>query len=212
MHWTDFMITEDWIKRHLEHYTHMRKVFYELFNQELYMTAGTLLGIVRENDIIKHDRDMDTAYLINENDHKLFNVINNLIKYGENISIVTEKGGRRTNYFWWYSKDKKCKVDVFPAILNNGFYIRPKRVNVELEANIILPLKKIMFYDVEIVTPNNSMKKVEVIFGDTWRTPIKKWRWQDHKPKDEIKLQEIKNMGLSPEEIEIIVKKSRGIK
>ncbi len=46
----------------LDAYEHMNSVMEEKFNYSLHFIGGTLLGYIRENDFLEHDKDMDVSY------------------------------------------------------------------------------------------------------------------------------------------------------
>ena len=72
----------------LSHYERMNSIFSSKFGYNLYFIGGTLLGYIRENDFLAHDKDMDVSYFskydkVVDVRLELIDIVNYLIDSGE---------------------------------------------------------------------------------------------------------------------------------
>jgi len=140
------------------------------FNLDIYLVYGTLLGVIRENDFIAHDNDVDLAYLSNKNNAKdaldeFYKISSTLNKY-KMLSRLCNKGQMHV-----YSPNRKHKYDVWTSwITEDKFYLSPL-FNGDTDSSIITPLKTTKFRSCDLLIPN----KPEIFLDNTylnWKTPI----------------------------------------
>lgn len=156
-----------------------------------YLIYGTLLGSIREKDVIANDTDYDIALLIpgdtidevKENFYKLGAI---LIEHKMLGKIWTDKGAvlKPTNVkqiknpmgqMHIMTPDGKCYIDVWLSWFNNGKYYLTKGVKGELKRNVITPFQWGYIQDVPFIIPNNSECILEQVYGGDWMIPqIKK--------------------------------------
>ena len=152
-----------------------------------YLIYGTLLGAVREQDVIANDTDYDIALLIpgdtieevKENFYKLGSILIEKKMLGK---IWTNKGAvlKPTNVeqiknpmgqMHIMTPDGKCYIDVWLSWFYKNKYYLTKGVNGELNRNDIVPFQFGKMQDISFVIPNNSERVLEHVYGDDWRTP-----------------------------------------
>jgi len=95
------------------------------FNLDIYLVYGTLLGVIRENDFIAHDNDIDLAYLSNKNNAKdvldEFYKISSTLKEYKMLSRLCDKGQMHV-----YSPNRTHKYDMWTSwIAKDKFYLSP---------------------------------------------------------------------------------------
>ena len=124
---------------------------------------GSLLGFVRNNEFIEGDDDIDV--LIPRSQLHLLNelIINKKLKTGivnnDIIQLFDEDNGPFDIYIY--------------EELENDILIRWDG-NLTFSKNDIFPLKKVKFYDYEILVPNNSHEILKQNYGDDYMTPKSK--------------------------------------
>lgn len=165
----------------------------EFFEFKPFVFYGSLLGIIREKNIIKNDDDIDFFVsfelkkkildrLSNSKKFKINNFISN--EFFTQIAFVDQ--GIKVFidlYFYLDPKDKDYIID------RHNFFGDIKDLNKSLH----IP-KKLIFPLIEnnnhnyLLTPQSPEKLCEFIYGSNWKTPLKKnIRYKmiinDYKPK-----------------------------
>jgi len=133
-----------------------------------FIAYGTLLGIIRNNNCIEHDDDVDIVI-----DHKLYDILKNLliengfeIEYGWGIG--TSRGILKTK-----DNEEYCSVDFYMAqVKENGDYVDNwEKVNWTSCYQDDGTLIKKEWNDVILNIPNNPKKKLLNRYGDDWHIP-----------------------------------------
>jgi hypothetical protein len=171
---------EEWVRLTFALYTRARQWFRDRLGYDLYLTGGTLLGFARERDVIAFDKDFDSGYLSKHHDtnairEELRQIIVDLLKAGEDIRLLSGVGAVRRDYFLWHG-DKNEHIDVFPGAFVEGRYRRPTFVDTDLTRKDLLPMSIESLCGVEVVVPRDVEKKVEAVYGTTWRRPDPHWK------------------------------------
>lgn len=135
------------------------KLTYGLFN-------GTLLGAIRENDLIKYDQDTD-VYFLDEDKDKFFMLLDVFTQNGfemvrwEDNSLLSLM--RKDEYIDVYFFRKKKKIGLINLrVLNNEFEYPAE--------NLENPVRR-EFLGLSFPVPRNPEKIVERIYGKGWQTP-----------------------------------------
>ncbi|NLF06293.1 MAG: LicD family protein, partial [Actinomycetales bacterium] len=92
----------DWQERTFAHYERCRALMRELFDHDLHVAYGTLLGLEREGGFISSDDDFDTTYhsrrtTVRGVRAELFDIVTTLAARGEDVQL----SGRKLVH--WYS-------------------------------------------------------------------------------------------------------------
>jgi hypothetical protein len=136
---------------------------------------GTLLGIVRENDILKHDDDVD--FYVNVIHREAFEetvkahnhrVIMNYPCFIQLQFLFDGEIAYADFYFF------ERKADIIIEKWNfNGRWEDPQNC-LHIPAELIYPLKVCHLFGINFNIPKNSEKCCEYLYGPSWRTPLLK--------------------------------------
>lgn len=150
---------------------------------DYWLTAGTLLGAVRENDFISHDLDIDVATKESNKDKFIAMMERSSFVLEHSIDLSTGKNVLRS-----YSL-KGIKIDVYFSEENDDqeeitvFYrdLCDTSTTPLHAATMFLPLvkhlstKKIGHYDYPV--PENYDEFLKAIYGENYMIPDKKWTY-----------------------------------
>ena len=143
---------------------------------EYFIFYGTLLGIIREKNIIKHDDDID--FMVNHKSKKkllkkmkLDNTfkINKKVSNNYFIQFIKKKDGLMSFVdFYFYIKDPKKDyiIDKHNWLGN----IKDKRFSLHFPKKMIFPIVKSKKFNM----PRKPKLTCKYIYGDTWSKPLKK--------------------------------------
>ncbi len=136
----------------------------EIFNKhdiQYYVGYGTLLGIIRENRLLKSDDDIDIMVHSNDYDkaYKLLKSYGIPMIYGKNFSHGLVIHGR---------------VEIYKYIIKDNMVIDLWAPNAKYEHsqhfNDIYPLSKKEVLGIQVNIPRSPEKVLERIYSD-WKTP-----------------------------------------
>ena len=169
----------------LNGYERMNSIMEDKFGYSLHFIGGSLLGYIRENDFLEHDKDMDVSYFskyTNAADVKkeIIEIIDTLLDDGEQLYFIRSNYSIVGKYFRW-CVDERDRIDVMPTWCQDGMIYRPTFVSYKGNSDIILPLKKEKFYGHDIYIPNKPEIKLGNVYGDDWRTPNRGFKKRSRK-------------------------------
>lgn len=142
---------------------------------------GALLGIVRGNNLIPHDKDLDIGIFENE-----------ISKYNSLKTQIEDKGYNfiPINYDALFSVDdfvpriffgssfpdhcrNLCACDTFVWKEDNGkaHLLNCRRTKIYCNADYYKKLDRIRWKNCRLKIPSNSIKYLEMRYGPTWRIP-----------------------------------------
>ncbi|MGW6175318.1 methyltransferase domain-containing protein [Arthrobacter sp. NPDC055138] len=162
-------------------YGEVAKVIKGVTGSEAFLYSGTLLGYVRENGFIPHDKDMDCGYLsqaanAEEAQREFVEVGRALIAAGYQVTpkasciAVRDREGSRD------------MVDIAHLFRKpNGFVGFPfGTVGVEeVPAEDFLPVQESTLSGHPVTVPNRPDRVVAHVYGDDWRIPNPDFKWKD---------------------------------
>ena len=159
-------------------------------NVDYYLDFGTLLGIVRENDFIRHDDDIDLTIV--EKDANPRQILKVLLNNGFDFIHAMKVGGRIVEFSVAY---KKLSADFFFYIPVNrpscvgicGVYFDPtvKYDNPNQNNYRVwffpddIKTRISQFKGTSVKIPVDAEKLLEFEYGKGWRLPIKDWSADD---------------------------------
>lgn len=141
-------------------------------NLKIYPVYGTLLGMIRDNDFIGWDTDIDLAYLSNyhTNEEVLaeFNIIcNKLTEKGLLLKRI-----KTASHLHVYSPSKRLKTDLWISWIDtNGNYHLVWTVWGDIDSSMILPFKTVEFKNQIFRQMNNPELFLNTHYGN-WINPV----------------------------------------
>ena len=150
----------------------LEQLFKEQFGLQLYPIYGTLLGIIRDNDFIGHDYDLDLAYISKYHTKK--EILKELDQICDKLSSLglLEKRFSFNGQLHVMSPSKKQRIDIWTSWIENGKYYLTYTIDGEISGNQVLPLKPITFKGQKLQIPCCPEGIFEVLYC-TWKTPLK---------------------------------------
>lgn len=136
------------------------------YNIDYFITYGSLLGCLRNNKFIPWDSDIDV--IIFEKDYELLCSLKEKIN-SDGFHLENDKFNSRI----FYSLSNKCHIDItFMSFQNNKLLDYYGRFSTSdaykkfiFDTNIILPLQKSNFENIEVFIPNKPIEYLEQIYG-----------------------------------------------
>jgi len=147
---------------------------------DMFLYGGTLLGCIRDKDLIPHDDDIDLFYLSQQK--TLTNVLN---EFETTIRPILESNGWEIKYVYW-------KTNGYPQRMLGQFHVIKNNISIDLWAgwfntdvslnitmaiegvigpkDILSPIKTGHIRNYEFNIPNKSDLILTYLYGD-WRTP-----------------------------------------
>jgi len=134
---------------------------------EVYPIYGTLLGMIRDNDFIAQDTDIDMAYLSKCHTEKTvlneFNMICNFLKERDLLLYRI----KTASHIHMYSPNKHLRIDLWISwIGEDGKYYLTWIFDGEYDKNLVLPFKTISFKNKEFKLVNNADEFLKFVYGD----------------------------------------------
>lgn len=153
-------------------------------NIDYFIDFGTLLGMIREKDFLKHDFDLDFGVLPKK-DINCQLVREELKKAGfkhisENIydgKVVKDRfifSGVKVDFAYYKPQDNFLTCWLFYKPPQDNLGKHERRV-VEIRHSSITGLKKIEVRGVVFFVPENPEKVLQEKYGEGWKKPDKKW-------------------------------------
>lgn len=145
-----------------------------------YVVFGTLLGAVRNGELIGYDNDIDLGY-VSEHLHPV-----DVAREGLQVQRVLQDAGwvvrrgssARLNVRLRLSTGAKRNVDVFTSHWVNGVFFVPSDVGARLPREAILPLSTIELSGHQVPVPADPEALLAATYGENWRTPDPSFRYE----------------------------------
>lgn len=148
-----------------------------------YLSCGTLLGAVRNNDVIPHDKDYDIGYFSKATTHAeveeelkqictiliQYGILGKLFKKGENpkppkIKDLFNFAGQ----MHVRTPDNKVAIDVFTSWAVSDKFYGTYVFQGQLSKNDIVPFSSINMRGIDFIIPKNSQLFLKTLYGDDW--------------------------------------------
>jgi len=145
-----------------------------------FIAYGTLLGAVRNGQLIGHDNDLDIAYL---SQHAYpVDVIREAYKVERALLAagwsVRRGSGARLNVRIRLSDDSTRFVDVFTAHWVEGVLYIPQDTGFRLPREAILPLTTVELLGRQVPAPADYEALLTATYGEGWRQPDPSFRYE----------------------------------
>jgi hypothetical protein len=146
-------------------------------NENVSLGFGTVLGLVRDQDLIAHDDDADVIIGFEPEQASTLNEGRELIKQclKDHRYIVSKD---RVSHYWVESPGINRKLDVFPGIFEgDDISWFPGKRGV-LTRQMMFPAINIDRFGHSCPVPREPERYLEEIYGPNWKTPNENFRHQ----------------------------------
>ncbi len=144
-----------------------------------WLSFGTLLGAVRENDFLKHDSDIDLGMFFKDYSVEFENaLINAGFKKIKQFEVANKLSGFEQS--WLY---ETTKIDIFFHFTDNEkmkchtFYTIDNKTNILEVTFTNTGFKSTKFKNVIVNVPNNTDLYLKENYGESYMIPNKKWNY-----------------------------------
>ena len=170
-----------WEDAALAAYRDTQDTFHSITGRNLFVSYGTLLGLVRNGGLIGHDDDIDAMFLLDATDaetagREFVQVAAELENKGQEVPDVYPWG----NFHWMSSVG--IMLDIFGCWVEDGS-INGYMFSFEGARPDVLPVMEQQLGPVKVSTPAAPEKFLTGIYGADWRVPNPHFQWQ---PPDEV--------------------------
>lgn len=150
-------------------------VFRVEFGLQIYLTWGTLLGAMREGDLIPHDFDIDVAYVSRARSaagvtRERAAILAHFQRFGRVIG--TPSPGRfMVSAVPAPSGDHEHGIEIYTSFVTGGrFYGYPTLPGI-LPGRAIKPFRTATLRGVEFSVPRRAERFLDLAIGEDWRVP-----------------------------------------
>jgi len=158
--------TNKTVKELEDAYTYLVDMFNKN-NIELILFYGSLLGYTRNNDFIEGDDDIDVIVNIDDYDKVLKIISNNKLYCNICNKHIIQLNYNQVPFDIYFFEKFHDHIHIY---WDGGINIDNKE---------IFPLKNVVFKNQSIMIPNNIEHLCYLIYGDNWKIPTekKKYNW-----------------------------------
>ncbi|MCA9330202.1 LicD family protein [Candidatus Saccharibacteria bacterium] len=163
----------------------------EKYKCTYWLSDGTLLGAIRENNFIAHDYDIDLGVWAEDFDIR---VIHDLLKKfscqllrlqgkpDDGLVITVGRAGIHLDMFFYYPRKQTSKTKNKDKVIYSCLYSLYQPYNTSNRAKRYdcdfpnyKPLVRRKFLGKEYWVPKNAQRHLEVTYGPDWQTPKSSW-------------------------------------
>ena len=151
-----------------------------LFHLKWWITAGTLLGIVRENNFLAHDKDVDIGvpaqyiilwdYLIKAFQEEGFALKHEWKVKKQKISLAFTREEEKVDLYFFFDEGKFSYHYVFGPSEKHG-WDQPDVVANVFAKQLFQQLKEIDFKGISVFVPSDPLTYIKTRYGDGWCAP-----------------------------------------
>ena len=160
--------------RYLELYDELNTVFEERIGRSIFVLYGTLLGVIREGDLIPGDDDFDAGYTSDEADpvavkRETIGHILELLRAGYDVSL------NRRGRLFRASVDRPgfhgLHLDLRPVWFNEGRLWAHNHASFPSDVEDFEPLATMTVRGIDVRIPNRPEVFLEGHYGPGWKVP-----------------------------------------
>jgi len=150
------------------------------FHLKWWITAGALLGIIREKDFIIWDKDIDIGlpaqylilwdYLIKAFEREGFELLNAWEVKEQKISLAFQKDNEKLDLYFFFEEGKFAYHYVLGESKGYGWK-KPDAIANVFPKNLFQKLKEIAFKDISVFVPSDPLIYLRTRYGDAWDVP-----------------------------------------
>jgi hypothetical protein len=139
---------------------------------QIAISYGTLLGCMRDGNLISHDYDFDLAFFPNS-----MNCEDVIATSGRIMQTLNEMGleknqkshGHLTTFIEISGTNRA--VDFFAGWVSSGRIMHYFAINGEISETDYFPIRKHSLCGVSVPIPSDSTKVLQAIYGEGWMVP-----------------------------------------
>ena len=134
---------------------------------------GSVLSIVRDHDLIKHDDDLDVIVSLPR--HRYATIGDGLEEISDKLRSrgFMVKGDYASHRH--ASRDGHTAIDVFAGFEEGEFVSWLPGPRGVLRKSDVFPPIRCWLFGVECIVPRNPFRYVEAVYGPNWMVPISRW-------------------------------------
>ncbi len=166
---------------------YLERIMHILYREKIlsFVDFGSLLGIIREGDLLKHDLDIDIG-IINatfDTQQKICEIFKSQgFKKSREFTVrssITEQSYIKhyvkidIQYYFYDNDNIYCYLFYDPSIASN----RTRWKSVIKKCPEISSCKSVVIRNKVIFVPENAEEILEFKYGNNWRTPDKGWKY-----------------------------------
>ena len=145
-----------------------------------FIAYGTLLGAIRNGELIGHDNDIDIAY-VSQHPYPV-----DVVREGFRVEqvlrdrgwVVRRGSGTRMNVRMRLSDGTMRFVDIFTAHWVDGIVYMPSDTGFELGRDAFLPLRPVELLGRKVPAPADSETLLAATYGPGWRVPDPSFKYE----------------------------------
>jgi hypothetical protein len=151
-------------------YSGVRELFEESFSIPLYLTGGNLLGLIRENEFLDHDDDVDSSFilkpLVNDNVEDMFfstfdSMLPTLLKSGYKINLVS------VCHFHIYKPGTPWMDVLVGWVDSSGNWFRLSGYGGDIETDKF-EYNTMEYLGHKVIIPQHFERELEITYGENW--------------------------------------------
>ncbi len=153
------------------------------FDLDIYLTWGTLLGVVRDHDFIAHDIDVDLAYLSKaRHDFEIIEEHEVIIRVLRETGYKLQRNSKGQMHVDFRGLNEGAdlpafNLDLWTTWTREGKYYHYPDIQGELDAACVCPLKRFAFRQQSFWVPARYEEVLHWFYGDAWQTPDPAYAW-----------------------------------
>lgn len=159
----------EWAEAVLVLYERFSDYLDERFGRRPFFIAGTLLGLVRDNDFLPFDDDMDVGYfstrtLPEDVRDEMFEMLKTMVADGWTVRV-----GHNGGFYKVYGDG--ADFDVFPSWAYESRLWLPQSQSMPAGPDLMHPPKAVEFRGARVFIPNRPEDYLAHHYGPSWRVP-----------------------------------------
>ena len=149
-------------------YERVNHALEQAFGYSIHASHGTLLGLVRNGDLIENDDDFDCAYVSACDtcaavSQERFAIVERLIAGGFDCKLGATGHVKL--------KDEGVEIDLMPSWFEDGLYCVAGHTVIPMARTDLLPLGQVDFHGTTMHVPAAPDVFLRLNYGADWRTP-----------------------------------------
>jgi len=161
----------------------LEQLFLNEFDIQLYLTWGTLLGAIRQNDFINFDNDVDLAYLSKkELDFEILEEHEFIVAVLQEYGFAIQRNSKGQIHVRVLPESQTGEGAVFNLDIWNSWvreenYYHYPDIKGELSANAVLPLISHELRGENFLVPSGYAHILCAFYGERWQEPDENYAW-----------------------------------